>query len=304
MRKVTLLLSLALILSSCSTEKTASPQNFYSPSECASLKVLSTIQQALPQAQYVPTEWQPAEGTDLEAAYQAGGIACTYGIASAEIGATILWAPDKNGLWETRKKAWLAGEYQQGNFSQVDDSLILKEGITGADGAYRWSAQVLSKGFWISINASFVRDQKLGQSIIQGAVASLRSESEFETNSIVGCYVGSLAKDNYLIEINSQDNNKVRATIAYLNYQKDSSRGSFDGRYTNGILNGIYTFQSEGLESVRELFFKGDKAGFVAGYGPAEMRGDISYFTRPLSITWEKAFTFEPSQDCQTLLAN
>ncbi|MBI3429542.1 MAG: hypothetical protein HY050_05725 [Actinobacteria bacterium] len=34
---------------------------------------------------------------------------------------------------------------------------------------------------------------------------------------------------------------------AYLNYQKDSSTGTFIGKYENEILNGIYSFRSAGF---------------------------------------------------------
>lgn len=55
---------------------------------------------------YVPAEWQPGEGTDLAAALDAGGIACSYGIQVAEVGGTIIWAPTDDELWETRSTEW------------------------------------------------------------------------------------------------------------------------------------------------------------------------------------------------------
>ena len=306
MRRICVFLLLSLALSSCSHDgsatDTALSKKWFSPADCSSLPVLSTVTQFVPNAAYIPTEWEPSQGTDLESALNAGGIACTYGIANAEIGGTIIWSPSTQSEWDARKKFWLAGDFQQSKIDGFNDALILKEGIAGVDGAPRWNAIGYYQGFWISANLSFVQSLTDGESILRAAQKSLRSQSDFDANSIVGCYVGKLARDNYLIDVTAQDNNKIIGTIAYLNFQKDSSHGEFQGTYTNGILNGLYIFESEGMTSIRELFYKGDRRGFVEGYGPAEMKGDISYFTRPLQIKWQDAFTFTPSQECRSLL--
>ena len=120
--------------------------------------------------------------------------------------------------------------------------------------------------------------------------------------SVLGCYVAHLAKDRYTLEITSQVNSAVMANIAYENYEKDSSKGTFVGTYTSGILSGNYSFTSEGMNSKRELFFKRDGQGFIAGFGPITSSEDTEKFTRPLKLSWDQNYRYVKSNDCSPSL--
>lgn len=84
---------------------------------------------------------------------------------------------------------------------------------------------------------------------------------------ILGCYVATLNKDVYNLEINSQAHEKVSGTLTFNNYQKDSSSGTFSGTYKDSILLGTYAFQSEGVDSVMQVIFKKVGNDFTRGYG-------------------------------------
>lgn len=116
--------------------------------------------------------------------------------------------------------------------------------------------------------------------------------------SLVGCYVAQLGKDRYTIDITSQVQSAIKADIAYENFQKDSSRGTFVGGYSSGILSGMYAFTSEGMNSNRELFFKRDGQDFLAGFGPVTFSGDTEKLTRPLKLTWDQKYRYVKSADC------
>ena len=116
--------------------------------------------------------------------------------------------------------------------------------------------------------------------------------------SVLGCYVAHLAKDRYTLEITSQVNSAVRASIAYENFNKDSSAGTFVGNYASGILSGMYTFTSEGMNSRRELFFKRDGQDFLAGFGPVTNSGDTEKFTLPLQLSWDQNYRYVKSNNC------
>lgn len=120
--------------------------------------------------------------------------------------------------------------------------------------------------------------------------------------SVLGCYVAHLAKDRYILEITSQVKSTVMADIAYENFEKDSSRGTFVGSYTSGILSGMYTFTSEGMNSHRELFFKRDGQDFLAGFGPVSTSGDTEKFTLPLQLSWDQNYRYVQSNDCSPSL--
>ena len=116
--------------------------------------------------------------------------------------------------------------------------------------------------------------------------------------SVLGCYIAHLAKDRYTLEITSQVKSAVTANIAYENFNKDSSMGTFVGNYVSGLLSGMYTFTSEGMNSRRELFFKRDGQDFLAGFGPVTSSGDTEKFTLPLQLSWDQNYRYVKSSDC------
>ena len=120
--------------------------------------------------------------------------------------------------------------------------------------------------------------------------------------SVLGCYVAHLAKDRYTLEITSQLKSAVTASIAYENFNKDSSKGTFVGNYASGILSGIYTFTSEGMNSRRELYFKRDGQDFLAGFGPVTTSGDTEKFTLPLQLSWDQKYRYVKSKECSPSL--
>jgi hypothetical protein len=110
--------------------------------------------------------------------------------------------------------------------------------------------------------------------------------AEQPVESILGCYKAGNEKDIYTFNISSQNNEIVSGTLAFNNFEKDSSKGSFSGTYRNSILLGNYTFQSEGMNSVMEVAFKKVGNNFVRGYG--EVNADGTTFVNPETITYEE----------------
>ena len=92
--------------------------------------------------------------------------------------------------------------------------------------------------------------------------------NEQVTSNINGCYVATLGKDVYTLVLRTEDNKNVTGMIAYNNYQKDSSSGSFVGTFDGNLLIGNYSFDSEGMHSDRELVFKRQGDNLVEGFGP------------------------------------
>lgn len=109
--------------------------------------------------------------------------------------------------------------------------------------------------------------------------------------SVVGCYAMNSDKDVYTLNITSQEDIQVSGALAFKNYEKDSSRGTFAGTYNQGILLGDYAFQSEGMDSVMQVAFKKSGDDFIRGYGPVTDEGTrfadvntIMYDELPLSV--------------------
>ena len=173
---------LALILTGCSTsdatkastDLTTVPKAI--PASCELPNVVAAFDAQVKGSKYVPTDWQPAKGTDLYDAIQAGGLACTYGIQVAEIGGTVMWAPNSNGLWGKKKEEWISQGQIPVDIPGIDenDAVILKEGSTSADEMHVWGINLVINGVWIQINASFLQNIEEATPIIQAAIDSLR----------------------------------------------------------------------------------------------------------------------------------
>jgi len=306
MKRTSLVLAALLLLTSCSStpEPSVAPVLPSVPQDCTKTKILEAFPDRIPNPQFIDTEWEPAEGTDLYAAYNAGGIACSYGIQEAEIGATIMWAPDNQVLFDELTPRWVEAGQQAIDLPNLNEkkAFVLTEGVEGEGEYHVWAINLLIKGSWISVAATFFGSIDEAMPLVNAAVDSLRSAKSAAKTNLIGCYMAELPEDLYVFNIDYHDNNTVSADIYYKNISSDPSRGVFVGSYTNGIIRGFYNFTSEGLQSERELFFKGDKSGFVTGNGPITRKGNIETFKRPLQITWNDSYKYIPAEDCESLL--
>ena len=168
-----------LLLSGCSSTSSSSTPSVaatYSvPTTCELPKILAAFDAQVTGSKYIKTDWQPDKGTDLYDVLKAGGIACTYGIQVAEIGGTVLLSPISNSAWEKKKTAWLSSGQILIDLAGIDESsaTILKEGSTSADEMHVWGVNLLYKGIWIQVNASFLQTTQEALPIIQAAIDSL-----------------------------------------------------------------------------------------------------------------------------------
>lgn len=118
--------------------------------------------------------------------------------------------------------------------------------------------------------------------------------------SIIGCYVFRLSKDIYVLNIDQEDANGVTGKLTFNNYEKDSSAGTFNGSYKDGILSGYYTFTSEGLNSVAQMIFKKTDQGFIRGIGEMRAEGDSAVFEDVNTVTFDPSQTFFKDDDCNS----
>jgi len=117
-------------------------------------------------------------------------------------------------------------------------------------------------------------------------------------DSVVGCYVAKLAKDVYLLKIDSEVNGNVVGALAFNNFEKDSSSGTFNGTYKDGILLGNYSFSSEGMDSEMQVIFKKEEGAFVRGYGNTKIEGDKVTFENLADITYDSSAKFTKNPTC------
>ena len=72
------------------------------------------------------------------------------------------------------------------------------------------------------------------------------SRNSSKALTLAPCYHAQVATDNALLEITKYDGIGVSGNLIQQNFQKDSSFGTFKGRYLNNQLPVTYSFYSEG----------------------------------------------------------
>lgn len=174
-----ILLLIALLITSCGAE--SSSDSMYGvetvagkvPVSCEISGVISEFSTKAPGSKFIHTDWNPSPNSDLDAALKNDGIACTYGIQTAEVGGTILWASNSKNIWNERKQLWIDAGETPIDIPGVDESAayILQEG-TSADGMHVWRINLLIQGVWIQIGSSFLQNLDEGFPIIIAAIAA------------------------------------------------------------------------------------------------------------------------------------
>lgn len=305
MKRLALILISALVLTACSDSEEVKQERPSVPLFCDQTKVLDAFPDKVPNPKFIQTDWEPAEGTDLFAAYNAGGIACSYGIEEAEIGATVLWAPDYGITFSGLEEGWKADGLKEIDLPDFDEdkAYVLTEGIEGEGEYHVWKVNALVDGFWIQVGATFFGSIDEAMPLVKAAADSILTTEEALAQNVKGCYVANANGDIFVLDITYHDNATVTANMGFKPYQKDSSKGLFVGTYENGILHGIYTFESEGMESERELYFKEDEGSFLPGNGPVEVIDNkLERFQRPLSLKWDTEYRYAPGEECINLI--
>ncbi len=83
------------------------------------------------------------------------------------------------------------------------------------------------------------------------------------------CYSFISEKDTVKLKMKRRKD-EITGSLSYSYFEKDKNTGTFKGTFENDTLRAVYTFNSEGTESVREILFfqKGNK--LIEGFGEVE----------------------------------
>lgn len=103
--------------------------------------------------------------------------------------------------------------------------------------------------------------------------------------SIAGCYLRALNRDTLAAYL-EQNGKRITGKLSFDNYEKDGSTGTVEGMIENGVVKLIYRFQSEGMNSISEIYFKIAADKLVHGFGEIKVKGDSAYFLNPANISY------------------
>ena len=117
-----------------------------------------------------------------------------------------------------------------------------------------------------------------------------------------GCYMRATGKDTLWLRLNQNDN-EITGTMEFDNFEKDSSKGTIKGKkLEDGIIFVYYDFHSEGMKSVREIYFKPGNQKLRIATGDMDVKGDTSYFINAPKLFYSQSDALE-LVDC-TLMNN
>lgn len=115
--------------------------------------------------------------------------------------------------------------------------------------------------------------------------------------SLSGCYQMIIENDTATLKI-VQQNDSISGDLIYNRYEKDDNTGRFAGKITDDKIIGWYTFNSEGIISIRQVIFKIDSTSLYEGYGDIEQRNDSAIFSYPQTLDYETKHPFLKT-DCK-----
>ena len=121
-----------------------------------------------------------------------------------------------------------------------------------------------------------------------GTVAANTSEIVTNTNySMAGCRQMIIDKDTAYIAL-QESGDSLYGTLEYKRFEKDSNKGKIHLLKKTGRAEGWYNFQSEGMNSVRQIILKLRGDSLSEAYGDIVMRSDTVMFKYPHALQFEE----------------
>ena len=121
--------------------------------------------------------------------------------------------------------------------------------------------------------------------------AKLKPGDQQEYADVSGCYIEILQRDTFTIKL-EQTKNAVTGNLTFDNYEKDGSTGAVHGTIEGNIIKLWYNFESEGMNSVMEVYFRKEGESLLRGIGPVNVKGDTSYFIDHSAIQYVRDQAF------------
>jgi hypothetical protein len=142
-------------------------------------------------------------------------------------------------------------------------------------------------------HAATSTDSTSTTSTTTASVKSVTKESPLK-----GCYLSVLKKDSLELAITKVTGKSVEGSMILNFAEKDRSRGTFEGEFTDGILIGIYKFNAEGTPSQRQVIFKKVEGGFIEGYGKMTMVNGKEMFAKQNEVEFDQTNVYKYTENC------
>lgn len=107
------------------------------------------------------------------------------------------------------------------------------------------------------------------------------------------CYAHTTATDTIRLTLQTTPPT-VTGQLTYHYLEKDRNQGSIRGTMHGDTLLADYTFQSEGVTSVRQVAFLRRDIGFIEGFGPVVERQGRLVFAQPRTLQFDARYALLP----------
>ncbi len=108
------------------------------------------------------------------------------------------------------------------------------------------------------------------------------------------CYIYASTTDTIRLTLRTTQPT-VTGELTYRYFEKDRNQGTLRGTMHGDTLLADYTFQSEGVTSVRQVAFLRRDTGFLEGFGPVVERDGRVVFTQPGLLHFDAKYTLLPT---------
>jgi hypothetical protein len=108
---------------------------------------------------------------------------------------------------------------------------------------------------------------------------------------LAGCYEMTMKRDTATLSLQVTDT-VVSGRLRYDWNEKDGNVGTIQGVLRDSLIIAHYTFESEGLISMREVIFKIEDQTLLQGFGELEDRNGAYVFSNPAQVQYMKSTPF------------
>ncbi|MEO7523324.1 MAG: hypothetical protein ABIT58_04480, partial [Ferruginibacter sp.] len=116
--------------------------------------------------------------------------------------------------------------------------------------------------FAVSCNSQSDKENSSGENNTDSNTVTEKNDAM--APDISGCYAYHVKQDSALLKLDISGTN-VTGTLSYHLYEKDNNAGSINGTLQDSLIIADYTFESEGMTSVRQVVFKINSNTLVEG---------------------------------------
>lgn len=138
---------------------------------------------------------------------------------------------------------------------------------------------------------SCTNNNQVATSQSSGNGKAISSDNNVQTSpDVTGCYMKIIGRDTAILML-EQKRNEFTGKMLYDNFEKDGSRGTVKGLEDKEIIKLWYDFNSEGMHSVMEVYFKKENGKLLRGVGDMDAKTDTTYFISGINYSDKEAFT-------------